>query len=117
MLSLDFHCKENEETTGAAHLIQTFLEKNQTPFSPDIRRYRQKSLNHVLQLFRHFPYNENSTRALNTTLLKYCSPSTDAIDREEKNSCMHMKVKGRLMQARFIKIHQVTKNNNNNKNG
>jgi hypothetical protein len=34
--------------------------------------------------FRHFPYNENPTRALYTTLLKYCFPSTDAIDRREK---------------------------------
>ena len=33
MLSSDFHCKENDGTNGAAHLIQTFffLEKNQTP--------------------------------------------------------------------------------------
>ena len=25
MLSLNFHCKENDGTTGAAHLIQTFF--------------------------------------------------------------------------------------------
>ena len=44
---MDFHCKENDGTTGAAHLIQTsFLVKNQTPvvrqtpYSPDIRIYR-----------------------------------------------------------------------------
>ena len=30
------------------------------------------------------PYNENQTRALNTTLLNCCLPSTDAIDRPEK---------------------------------
>ena len=30
MLSLDFHCKDNDGTTGAVHLIQTFF-KNQTP--------------------------------------------------------------------------------------
>ena len=48
--------------------------------------------------FRHFPYNEIPTRALNTT---------DAIDRREKNSRTHMKVQGRLMQARFIEMHQV----------
>ena len=47
-LSSNFHCKENYGTTGAAHLIQTFLAKNQTPvvrqapYSHDIRRYRQK---------------------------------------------------------------------------
>ena len=34
--------------------------------------------------FRHFPYNENSTRALSTTSLICCLQSTDAIDRREK---------------------------------
>ena len=29
---------------------------------------------------RHFPYNENPTRALNTTSLKWCLSTTDAID-------------------------------------
>ena len=33
---------------------------------------------------RHFPFNENPTRALNTTSLKCCLPSADAIDRREK---------------------------------
>ena len=33
---------------------------------------------------RHFPYNENPTRALNTTSLKCCLPSTDAIKRRRK---------------------------------
>ena len=33
---------------------------------------------------RNFPYNENPTRALNSTSLKYCLPSTDAIDMREK---------------------------------
>ena len=32
----------------------------------------------------HFPYNENPTIALNTTSLKCCLPSTDAVDRREK---------------------------------
>ena len=32
----------------------------------------------------YLPYNENSMRALNTTSIKYCLPSTDAIDRREK---------------------------------
>ena len=45
VLSSDFHYKENDRTSGAAHLIQTFLTKLQTPgvcqapYSPDIRRY------------------------------------------------------------------------------
>ena len=34
--------------------------------------------------FRDFPYNENLSRALKTTSLKYCLPSTAAIDRREK---------------------------------
>ena len=34
--------------------------------------------------FRHCPYNENLTSALNNTSLKCCLPSTDAIDRREK---------------------------------
>ena len=38
----------------------------------------------LLQSFCHFPYNENPTRALNTTSLKCCLPSTDVIDRWEK---------------------------------
>ena len=45
---------------------------------------------------------KNLMRALNTTSLKCCLPSTDAIDRWEKNSRMRMKVQGRL-----IEIHQV----------
>ena len=32
----------------------------------------------------HFPCNENLTRALNTTSLKCCLPSTDAIVKREK---------------------------------
>ena len=36
----------------------------------------------LLQSFCHFPYNENLTKALNTTSLKWCLPSTDAIDRK-----------------------------------
>ena len=55
---------------------------------------------------QHFPYNENPTRALNTTSLKYCLSSTDAVDRRGKNSRMRMKIQGRLMLTRFIEIHQ-----------
>ena len=46
------------------------------------------------------------TRALNTTSLKCCLPSTDAIERWEQNSRMRIKVQGRLMQVLFIEIHQ-----------
>ena len=55
----------------------------------------------------HFPYNENPMRALNTTSLKCCLPSADAIDRQGKNSHMHMKIQGPLMQARYTDICQV----------
>ena len=42
---LDFHCKENYGKTGASHLIQTFLAKNQALLiSGDIAK---KSLNQV----------------------------------------------------------------------
>ena len=61
----------------------------------------------LLQLLWHFPYNENLTRALNTTSLKWCLPSTDAIGGEKKNSRMCMKVHGSHMQVCFIEIHQV----------
>ena len=36
------------------------------------------------QIVTSFPYNENPTRALNTTSLKYCLTSTDAVDRRVK---------------------------------
>ena len=55
---------------------------------------------------RHFPYNDNPTRALNTTSLKCYLSSTKAIDRQ-KSSRMRMKAQSRLMQERFIEIHQV----------
>ena len=59
----------------------------------------------------HFSYNGNPMRALNTMSLCW-SPSTDAIERWEKNSCIHMKVQGPLMKAHFIEIHQIfTKQN------
>ena len=60
--------------TGAAHLVQTFLAKNQ---SPVVAR-------NVLEYCRHFLYNENLMRALNTTSLKCYFPSNDAIERQEK---------------------------------
>jgi hypothetical protein len=72
--------------------FRLFLAKNQTPvarqspYSPDISRYHQKmsESSALVQLFRHFPYNENLMRALNTISLKCCLPSTDTIGRQEK---------------------------------
>ena len=56
--------------------------------------------------FCNFPYNGNPTRELNTTALKYCLPSNDAIDSRE-NSRMRVWVQGHFMQVSFIEIHQV----------
>ena len=86
--------------------------------SPDMRKvmslanhrsliFRQNSESSVLlHSFRHFPYNENPTRTSNTTSLKCCLRSTDAIYRG-KNSRMCMEVHRRLMKACFIEIHNV----------
>ena len=56
---------------------------------------------------RHFPYNENPKKALNTTSFKCCLPSTYAIHKLGKNSRMRKVFQGRLIQARFIEIHKV----------
>ena len=47
-------------------------------------RKKKSELSAGNDMFRHFPCNENPTRALNTTSLKCCLPSTDAIDWREK---------------------------------
>ena len=57
-------------------------------------------------LFCNFPYNENLTRALNTTSLNAACHQLTLLT-GGKNSRMRMEVQGRLMQARFIEIHQV----------
>ena len=92
MLLLDFHCKENDGTTGTAHFDSDFFgdiswcQESKEPGKPQESGFSSKKSQSsaLLQSFRHFPYNENSTRALNTTSLKCCLPSTDAIDRREK---------------------------------
>ena len=80
MLSSDFHCKENDGTTGAALLWSKsnfVLKSHRICWTPQSDRdfmntiitddeswvygYDQES-----KSFRHFPYNENSTRAVNT---------------------------------------------------
>ena len=45
---------------------------------------KKSKLSALLQSFRHFPCRENPTRALNTTSIKYCLPSTNVFDRREK---------------------------------
>ena len=55
------------------------FEQQESGFSP--KKSESSARN---AMFRHFPYNENPTRTLNSTSLKCCLPSTDAIDRWEK---------------------------------
>ena len=115
MLSSDFHCKENDGTTGAAHLIQTFLVKTQTPvvcqasYYPGIRRYHQKKSESsaLLHLFCHYSYNENLTRTLNTTFTQMLLAINWHYWQAGKNSRICMKVQGYLMQVHFTEIHQV----------
>ena len=88
VLSSDIHCKENDKTTGAVHLIQTFLA-----ISPDIRRVRSLA-NHRSLLFCQKVWikwiSSHSAISLqwkfheSITPFKCCLPSTDAIDRWEK---------------------------------
>ena len=105
MLSSDFHCNENygfwvvpvhpglvtsdygvHEVVVTVCGVQHFLGVRVRPGT-------------------HFPNNENPTRALNTTSLKCCLLSIDAIERREKNSRMRMEVQGRIWQLRLIEIH------------
>ena len=51
-------------------------------------------------------FSNNENLALNTISLKCFLPSIGAIASREE-SRLHMQVEGRLMQARFIEIHQV----------
>ena len=112
MLSLDFHCKENDRriwflsythTPRTCWTPQTVTLTIITGDESWVYRYDPET-----KFYCHFPYNENPTRALNTTSLKCCLPSTDTIKRQEKiHACIHMKIQGCLMQACFIEIHQV----------
>ena len=62
--------------------------------------------NPEIKLIHHFPYNENPTRALNTTSLKCCLPSTDIDDKWEKFTHAY-EGSTSLQQVHFSKIHQV----------
>ena len=91
MLLSDFHCKENDRMTGAAHLIQTFWQKTRLlwftrllPLLISGNIIKKSDSSALLQSFCHFPHNENLMRTLNTTSLKCCLPSTDAIDKQKK---------------------------------
>ena len=108
----DFHCKENDGTTGTAHLIQTFLA-----ISPDIRRggslsnhrilvFCQKSLNQVCcsSCSLQWKSDKSTKHYLTQMLLAFNWRYWQA---GKKNSHMCMMVQGRLMQACLIEIHQV----------
>ena len=84
MLLSDFHLKENDGTTGTAHLSKVPDEPQESGFLP-----KKSESSALLQLLCHFPYNENLMRALNTTSLKCCLPSTDDIDsRGKMHACI-----------------------------
>ena len=82
MLLSDFHCEENDGTTGAA-LVQLLVEVSQdmldsTNSNPDFMNTIIAGDEFwVYGYDPEIPYNENPTRALNTTSLKYCLPSND----------------------------------------
>ena len=108
MLSSDFHCMVNDGTIGAAQkklrdevsqdmLAPTSWTPESLVTSPGCTGTTRKP-----NSSRHFPYNENPTRALNTTSFKCCLLSTDDIDRREKNSRMRIKVQGQFVQEHFL---------------
>ena len=83
VLSSDFHCKQNDGSTVLQHIpcnwFRLFFGEKADFIEVCIKC---EECDGVLS-FRHFPYNENPTRALNTSLKCYLSP-TYAIDRREK---------------------------------
>jgi len=86
MFLLDFHCKENDRsiwflghvsyTQNSSTVIMVFMKVGSLFVESRVYGYYLET-----KLFRHFLCNENPIRALNSTLLKCCLPSTDAIDR------------------------------------
>ena len=59
------------------------------------------------QIFPSFFLQWKSNESTKHYSLKCCLPSTNAIDRREKNSRMRMMVQDGLVQARLIEIHKV----------
>ena len=81
----------------------TLLEKFPTSFVLQ----KPGDFNEASMNLHYFSNNENPTRALNATTLKFDLPSTDAINWRGENSRMRMKVQGSLMQTHYIEIHKV----------
>ena len=84
MLSSDIHCKENDGFKAVSvHPVLVTSDYSVHEVGDTVCGVR-----HVLgvrvrlgnRIFCHFPYNENPTRAPNTTSLKCSLLSTDAID-------------------------------------
>ena len=110
----NWHLHHNNAPAHSLHLIHTFLMKNQTPvvhqppYSPDMAPW---DFWLFLKLKRH--WKGNLTKALNTTSLKCCLPSTDTIDRQGKihaciwrfkvASCKHASLKS----TRFSQKNKV----------
>ena len=70
----------NDLTSESYPKTQDMLDS--TNSDPDSNHWWQALGVRVRPRSNHFPYNENPTRALNSTSLKYCLPSTDSIDRQ-----------------------------------
>ena len=60
--------------------------------------------------FCNFHYNENPVRALNTTSLKCCLPSTDAIGRWEKNQVFVWRFKVASCRPATMKSSRFSQN-------
>ena len=66
--------------------------------------------------FRHFPYNENPARALNTIWLKCCLPWTDAIDIQEKIHTCIWRFKVASCKRTSLKSTRFSQNKNKVRN-
>ena len=114
----DLYCKETDGTTGAAHLIQTFFsdiswyQESKDPCEPQEFGFSPKTLNQVrgmcwsivvLSFSLQWKFDKNTKLYLTQMLLSinwwYWKVG--------KNSRIHMKVHGCLMQVHFIEIHEV----------
>jgi hypothetical protein len=95
VLLSDFHCKENDSKIWFPGHTCTPTTRHQWLWSGSL--FVESSMSWVYgynletKSFCHFPYNENPTRAINTTSLKCCLSSIDAIDRWKKiHTCIWM---------------------------
>ena len=87
------------------------ISESKEPGKPQESGFSPKKfeLSVLLQLFRHFPYNENLTRAETLPHSNAVCHQLELLTGGEKKSRMRMKVQGCLIQMHFIEIHQVKK--------